>query len=308
MQTKEKWIQYRKKIEKKADGLLQKLLPDKNHWIEDVLIIGAGSFPSEKSLNKILTAEGVHFTLVEPDKNATDFFCAYYQKNNFSIENVDSQTFLRTTQKKFDLIYFEHPETMTLPLVLGQLGIKTLKRVASFRESFAYLANVLTEKSVIIASCMSKHECDQLNHLLRYSLHIPVKTFSSMKNFFYGGPYSSGLVGLTENNHAKLSCQHALSWHPVHHLLDASLKHAGMTDSFKQAKSIRRSTRALCMFLLLSIVCYIFYCSQFPGPDHALQRLLMIILIGAQLYLHRPGAPGFLIKIFLFALQIALYF
>ncbi|HEX2549032.1 MAG TPA: hypothetical protein VHM20_04330, partial [Gammaproteobacteria bacterium] len=129
MQTKEKWIQYRKKIEKKADGLLQKLLPDKNHWIEDVLIIGAGSFPSEKSLNKILTAEGVHFTLVEPDKNATDFFCAYYQKNNFSIENVDSQTFLRTTQKKFDLIYFEHPETMTLPLVLGQLGIKTLKRV-----------------------------------------------------------------------------------------------------------------------------------------------------------------------------------
>ncbi len=272
-----KLLKYHQKIEKKADLLLQKLIPEKNDWIHDILIIGAGSFPSERSLRKLLTSSNIHYTLVEPDKTATDFFCEHYTEKNFTIQNTDINTFLLNASQQFDLIYFEHPETMTLPLILGQLGIKKLKRVALFRESFANFTNILKENSLVIASCMSKHECDQLKNLLRYSIQLPVKTYANIKTIFYGGPYSGGLVGLYKKNNKTIS-----------------------------AKSIRGSNRALCAFVLLGIFYYLFYASIHPDPNHALQRLGIVIIIGAQLYLHQPGMRGYLIMFLLFILQIAL--
>lgn len=273
----QKLLAYHHKIEAKADALLQKLIPKDNDWIKEILVIGAGSFPSEKSLRKLLITSKIHYTLVEPDKNTTDFFCDQYSGQNYTIMNTDISTYLKNATKTFDLVYFEHPETMTLPLILGQLGIKKLKRVGLFRESFANLNKVLNEKSLIIASCMSKHECDQLQHLLRYSIKCRATKFASLKNIFYGGPYCSGLSGF----YTKKPCTIV-------------------------AKNIRHSNLALCFFILLGICYYLFYTSQHSNPDHALQRLGIIVLIGAQLYLHQPGIRGYLIMVILFILQIAL--
>lgn len=274
-------LAYRGKTHKKAEILLTKLLPDDTQAIKEILIIGAGSFPSFEALSSRLSSTA-HYTLVEPDQKQTDLFSTHFAKGNITIVNADSKTFLQNTRETYDLIYFEHPETMTLPLILGQLGVKTLKRVASFRESFAYLSRVLKQNSMIIASCMSKHECAQLKSLLRFSLQAHAKTFSkwNIKDFFYGGPYSTGLA-----------CTPIMS-----------------SNSEKTIeRAIKHSHILLCVFLLGGLLAYIFYCKNHLGPEYALQRLIMVFVWGSQLYLHQPGMRGFFIKVFLFLLQIALF-
>jgi hypothetical protein len=225
----------------------------------------------------------VHFVLVEPNKKDTDFFLKHFAKDFCTIINTDIKTYLTTSKDQFDLIYYEHPETMTLPLVLGQLGIKNLKRVALLRESFAYIARVLKPQSVIIASCMSKHECTQLKNLLNFNLKISTKTSTrrSLQDFFYGGPYSAGLSA------HMIALPECMSEH-------------------KKEKAIQQSNLLLVIFLLLGLLSYIFYCYRFPGSDYALTRFLMVMVLFSQLYFHQLGTRGFLIKIFLFLLQIAL--
>jgi len=250
-----------------------------------VLVIGAGQFTSYATLKKLLgNSHPLHFTLLEPNIPDTDFFMQHFSTKDdiFSIVNEDLSTFLKTEKKKFDFVYFEHPETMTLPLVLGKLGVKSLKRVIFFRESFPYLSNILKPGTILIASCMSTHELHQLKNLLTFSLNLHPKIISSWHplDFFYGGPYRVGLI---------------TSFTPTKVLQKT------------KASAIQRSLWYLCLFLFLELIAYIFYCSQHSEPSYALERLLAVILIGSQLYFHKEGFQGLLIKLSLFALQIALF-
>lgn len=293
-------IHYRQKFTPKADKLFEKIVPEKplgvkNTPLEDeisIQIIGAGSFPSYQSLVNRLkrlnpSLQKMTFTLVEPIKTETDFFLENFadSTHDFIIYNGNLKNFLTEhADKQFDIIFFEHPETMTLPILLSRMGMSSFKRVTSFREAIPMLGAVIKANTLIIGSCMTRHELKQLQALLNFSFKIkPDRVASSLLHIFYGGPYSEGL------------CYH--------------IKQPEICSKIQQNKTtmIRLSDHLLFFVLLLALIIYIFYCSQFSDEAHAFERLAAILLMGAQLHLHRPGISGIAIKLTLLATQMALF-
>ena len=276
---------YREKIFSSATALFEKIIPafDKDHL--NILIVGAGCFPSYEALTQSLGVKQFSFTLVEPMEKETDFFLQNFAKKHheFTIFNGELKDFLKETTQSFDLIYFELPETMTVPIILSKMGFLRFKRVTSFRESIPLLARVIQPNSVIIGSCMSRHELSQLKNLLTFSLHTkPLQIVSSLKHVFYGGPYCEGISFYF--NKIEICEQTQL----------------------KKTRHIAFCDRLLFFVLLLGLIVYIFYCARFPNADHALERLLAILLIGAQLHCHRPGKSGLLLKSILLGIQALL--
>ena len=287
---------YREKFAPKADQLFEKILPcDSCVGITGpltILVIGAGSFPSYQSLLNRLkrtnpTLDKISFTLVEPIKSQTDFFLEHFadSTHDFFIYHGNLKDFFKEhTDKKFDLIYFEHPETMALPILLSAIGMSRFKRVPSLRASMPDLAAVVKTNTLIIASCMTRHELKQLQMLLNYSLKIkPEHVASRLWHIFYGGPYSEGLT--------------------------YCIKQTSRCAVLQQKKTalIRFSDYSLSFVLFLALIIYILYCSQYPDDAHALERLVAVLLMGAQLYFHRPGKSGFAIKCLLLATQLSLF-
>ena len=276
-------VRYRKKIT--PEKLFEKIIPALHLSELNILVIGAGSFPSYAALVKALNVKKLTFTLVEPLTSETDFFLAHFadKEHRFTIFNGELADFLKNSPQKFDLIYFEHPETMTVPIVLSKIGFSSFKRVTSFRESLPMLARVIMPNTIIIGTCMSRHELTQLKNLLAFSLQIkPLKIVSSLKHVFYGGPYCEGM-----------SCD----FKKINFCEKAQLK---------KTQNITFSDKLLFFVLLMGFIIYIFYCSQYPNVDHALERLLGIFLIGAQLHYHRPGRIGIMVKCLLLSFQFLL--
>jgi len=283
-------IRYRDQTALKAETLLKKLF---NGAIElfqsnrqlDILIVGAGTFPSYMPLVNILSQlfpslKVIHFTLIEPVKKDTDFFEEHFLalselhqlQVQFKIHNQGLEDFLKyaTNNAAFDVIYFEHPETMALPILLAKLGMRNFNRVVSLRNMIPYLSNLFKPKTWVIASCMSYHELGQLKSLLNFGLRMKPRSFFSFNplHFFYGGPYSSGLSGY------------------VNRILPIPAIHA----------AIQRSHFYLCIFLFLSLI---IYGMQSFYADSPVARVILIFLMYAQLFFHRPGRRGLAIKLFL---------
>lgn len=309
---------YREKFTPKALRLFKKILTPsqfENKTTLHVLVIGAGNFPSYHALLEILTKRMPHltdifFVLVEPMKSETDFFLEHFAvfdrqpdqrisptragdvptmdskkiSTHFSIHHGDLKSFLKKPPPElFDLIYFEHPETLTMPILLAKIGIARFKRITALREAIPFLTNVIKKDTIIIGSCMSRPELKQLESLLNFSLGKCLKkTVSNPLHIFYGGPYSEGIC------------------------VQIQEKMIHLHEQQKCASLIRLSDNFLCIILLLALVTYIIYCSQFPDPNHSPQRLAAILLIGTQLYLHRPGKNGLFIKLSLYIVQLAL--
>lgn len=285
MDLLQKATRYREKIFESATKIFEKIIPALDQAHLNILIVGAGSFPSYGALSKLLDSRKLSFTLIEPIATETDFFIKNFAKkaHNFTIFNGELKNFLKDTTQQFDLIYFEHPETMTVPIVLSKIGFSRFKRVTSFRESLPMLARVIKPNTVIIGTCMSRHELTQLKNLLNFSLKIkPLKIVSSLKHVFYGGPYCEGI----SFDFKKLEfCE---------------------KTQLKKTKHITFSDGLLVIVLFIGFMIYLFYCARFPNADHAPERLLAILLIGAQLHCHRPGKSGIFLKCILLGCQVLL--
>jgi len=284
-----KFSDYRDKFASKATHLFAQLLPDKHTSLRDktmlrILVVAAGTFPGFKPLMQRLMQVApqltkIHFTLVEPVQKYTNIFMENYAqdfKADFLIVNKGIDEFLKNhTGSAFDMVYFEHPETMTLPIIYAKLGWKKFRRVLTLRKSLPQLAQILEPNALVLASCMSKHELKQLNSLLIFSLNIAPQLSVSRNplHYFYGGPFSVGLLG---------------------NLCDTAL------DNLSQKmRVIERSDNLLFVFLLLSFAIYLW---KFLDPAHAGLRIIAVLLMGAQFFLHRPGMNGLVIKIGLIAI------
>jgi hypothetical protein len=163
-----------------ASELLKNLLSfhlfDKKIATLEVLVVCVGIFPSFFTLRKILyenlpKLQRIDFTLIEPATFKTDYFlkkvAGEIKDATFNIQNTTLENFLRNTNKKFDLIYFEHPDLRTMIIILAHC-FKFFKNTVGLRASIAHLFSVCKENTGIIASNMSEHENQQLKYLLKY--------------------------------------------------------------------------------------------------------------------------------------------
>lgn len=142
----------------------------------NVLVVCAGVFPSFFALRKILLEslpqlQFLNFTLIEPAQFKTELFIKEISNKvldvNFDIQNKTLATYMEKCDKKFDIIYFEHPDLRTLTIVLSQcLGL--FKNSVSLRESIAHISDLCKPHTFIIASMMSNHENKQFYYLLKY--------------------------------------------------------------------------------------------------------------------------------------------
>jgi hypothetical protein len=291
-------INYRQNIAQAAEKLLDKLWVPVNHAYEyattlDILVVGAGTFPSYISLlnvfsRKMPRLQTVHFSLVEPLETETAFFKKHFEnflksektpQVDVTVYNQQIQDFLLSPPNAvFDLVYFEHPEIMTLPIMLSRLGLSRFKRSTALRESIPFLANIFKPGAWIIASCMSHHELGQMKSLLKFSLYSSIQWVHAPRliNYFYGGPYCSGLACVVKVDQVSIDAKQKIS------------------------KAIRRSDNSLFGVLILS---FIIYCIKFSKPYFFIEQLAAVLIMYAQLLFHRPGIKGFLLK---FALLVAL--
>jgi len=259
-----------------------------------ILVIGAGSFPSYRAVLAALMHEcpklkSVEFVLVEPVEVLTQIFLKHFSKFkssqfsiNIKIDYREAQVFLQQEkQAQFDIVYFEHPEVMVLPILLAKIGWQRYQICRALRESLPAVLNVIKPTGWIVASCMSKHEMKQLQSLLYFSGHPRASLFSvsRLRHFLYGGPFTSGL------------CCPARP-------LDLSLEQ----NYQERALGIKKSDHHLCYAIMLSFIFYIIFCFH-VGPG---VRAISVFFMLAQLYLHCPGKKGTIIKIGLLLCQVAL--
>lgn len=290
------FVDYRNKAAHSAAQLFEKIVFENDSVLSHrreftILVIAAGTFPGFQPLMQRLATiapelQQVRITLVEPVKKFTDIFMQHFStssshiKTEFTLANVGIETFLKNADgaELFDLVYFEHPEVMTLPILLAKLGIKNFQRVIAFRQSLARLNKVLQPNALVLASCMSQHEVRQLRGLLQLSLGCQLQISGSSRpiHYFFGGPFCVGLRGHLQST-------------------DAPCK--------KYEKAIQWSDNFLVAVVLLSIVLYLL---KLAGSDYVFVRITAVVLILLQLFLHRPGLSGFLLKLGLFIGLLAL--
>ncbi len=292
MSTKNRVIElanYRDKFAKKAAHLFAKLMMTQRLSAEKtsftLLVIAAGSFPSYLPLVRQLIAtqphlQSIHFTLLEPVASLTDIFLKHFAELprdltiavEFTAIDQDLETYLASgINSRFDMVYFEHPETMTLPIVLAKAGIKSFQRVPSFRKSLPRLSTVLAPNALLLACCMSHHELHQLKNLLNFGLPVKLQVTKSFHplHYFFGGPFCAGLQGEIGNTCFSKDLQ------------------------TQRMDSIAQSDSLLFIFLIFSLAIFFW---QFMQPEQVAQRTIAVLLIGAQLLWHRPGWRGFLTK------------
>lgn len=206
--------------------LIKKLLIPANYLFNNatvinVLVISAGTFPSYEILlasllERLPKLQKVNFTLIDPVKSKTDLFLKKYANinnkvsANIMIHNVTVKNFLMMKNDQYyDLIYFEHSDFRTFPVLLAKFfGLFT--RTASLRESIPLLTKVMKKRTLIIASCISKNEHDQLKHLLKFSFDVTANSIYLSDKYLYGGPYSYGLFTIINNSfHPEISKKRA---------------------------------------------------------------------------------------------------
>lgn len=177
-------------------------------------------------IKKFPGVEKIHFTLIEPSENKIHLFkknnqnnsavsfefvpttlqsflkeageearlrqISFSMKKNFDVNSTQNNDRLESSEnfdKKFDIIYFEHPDLRTVTIPLAKL-FHIYKNTVSLRKSISELHPICKPNTIIIASNMSKHENIQLKHLLKFFLGCRSKliSFSDKKNsaFHYG--------------------------------------------------------------------------------------------------------------------------
>jgi len=295
-----KAVNYRRIIATKAENLLEKLLSEPLQQFQDVtgldiLVIGAGSFPSYIPFLNVLSRlvphlQVVNFTLIEPVKAETDFFEEQFanysgdKRINFMTYNVGIEDFLKNSDGAvFDLVYFEHPETMTLPILLAKLGMASFAKIISLRKSIPYLQNIVKPHTVIMTSSMSVHELKQMKWLLQFSLRVNPSLIFSFNpiNYLYGGPYTAGLCSNTLKSHSLIQS----------------------TCVMERSNAILKSDNYFCIVLVVSLI---IYCIKCAGSYSVVEQMAAIMLMYAQLLFHRPGYSGVLIKLLLLVMQFIL--
>lgn len=173
------------------------------HNVLKVLVISAGTFPSCEIFLKVISdlysqIQQVSFSLVDPAKNKTDLLMNRIKLNNiFPLEiTIYNETINHFLEKNnhllFDVIYFEHSDLRIFPIVLNKmLGI--FKNTTILRKSIPYLPSIFDQDTLIIASCLSKQEVNQLRSLLKFSFGGEAKLIGLNNKYLYAGYFSFGL-------------------------------------------------------------------------------------------------------------------
>lgn len=314
-----KALNYRQLTASRAQNLLEKLFvsmpssfAEKNALT--VLVIGAGTFPSYMPLLNVLTRmmpqlKNVSFTLIEPLKATTDLFEKHFAEQSsqvqtdFTIYNMGIKNFLKQSANvTFDIIYFEHPETSTLSILPAKLGVKYYAQKNSLRECIPYLLDKLTPQSLIIASCMSRQELAQLKWLLNFSFDTQARLVKLCKRrqYFYAGPYSSGVFVQLQDLQFCNADQRKLSVSSQVSQLETQQSERSLSllaMAHQRARAIERCDNYLCGFLLMT---FVIYGMSLPGGNvHSIERLFSVLTMMALLLWHRPGMRGLMIKLVL---------
>lgn len=248
----------------------------------NILVICAGMFPSYTSLLKNLTSispelTDVNFILIEPNKKKTDLFLQaassfiFSVHTSFTIYNQSLEHYCREhISERFDIIYFEHPDMRTISILWEKI------RGFSFRAAIPSLVNLLKEPGLVIASCISTHECQQLKSLLAYSFSAkPIAIHLSTKPAFTG--FNRGLCCPIETRPSEISVQ-------------------------KRIQAIKKSDSAFCIVFLLCILLIVM------APASFIHELCATFVVWPLLLFHRPGLAGWLLQGFILMTIIFILF
>jgi len=277
--------QQEQKILDNAESTLRKIfsfVPDFFNELKDinVLVIGAGTFPSLIPLSNILGNNCLHarlltYTLIEPNQLATE-----QVKNaassistekfnftvNFSIHNIDIKSYLMNCcDLVYNLIYFEHPDFSILNVLLAKAGLRSDRLAISLQESIPYLSRVVKEKTIIIGSFMFKSDLSEIKQLLAFNLNIGKLNIVRQRRIFSDGYYySKGLIGIVEKP-----------------LLEKKTLRRLLFE-------VRFSTAMFAIFFIISF--FIFFIT----PNNF--KLISFFFVMAQLFYIRYGSLGLIVK------------
>jgi hypothetical protein len=280
-------LQYLKKTMDDAEFILGKLLsfaPESFMELKNIniLVIGAGSFPSFIPLIRTLThacpeAQSLNLTLLEPNQSATDLFKSKVSKMtgsefnvvvHFSIHNSDIKSYLNTPSDAiFDLIYFEHPDFSFLSVLLTKAKLAGDKLAISMQESIPHLRNIIKEQSLIIATCIFNDDLRQIKSLLEFSLGIKMRLVRQPRMIFDGRYYSFGLAGAVHKAQMQNKAPNRL------------------------VEEIGFTTILFGVFLLASVIIFLI-------TPNKLKVVSFFFLI-AQLFYTRYGVGGLIVRLFL---------
>lgn len=252
----------------------------------NILVIGAGSFPSFATLINTLSStchqvNKINFTLIEPDQAATNRFKDTIHKTtgnkfnllvHFSIHNQDIKSYLENTHDTFDLIYFEHPDVSILNALLEKTRLIGNSLTISMQESIPYLRKVIKNQSVIIGSFIFKGDLCETKSLLKFSLRIKMHIVQQRKVFFDGHYYSLGLIGIVDPSQLPNKIPKQL------------------------AKDIRFSTNFFGIFILTSLIIFLVTSNKL--------KTVSFFFVIAQLFYNRYGVRGLIVRFLLIIGQI----
>jgi hypothetical protein len=283
--------EYRNKVASNAykllTGLFAKTTIEFHHLKAiNILVIGAGIFPSFAPLIKVLIDKSFditefNFTLVEPIQTQTDIFLVDFNEitTHFDtliikvfVKNIDIKEYLKTTfNEVFDIVYFEQPDFFPLDILLAREGRAQSAMETSLRESIPYLAKILKEKSIIIASFLYKHDLSQLDSLISFSLNLKTQHFYLKKPFLKHSYYNAGLISQVDS---------------------------GTVENIKPDRieyRIKIFDTIYCLFLISSLIIF-FLTAAWAKPMSALFLIAMLLY-------HRYNIVNFLWKISFLLLQ-----
>lgn len=271
-----------------SERLLQKLFAhikvDLTRKNLEILVPCAGSFPSFTAFRNVILQKfpnvlKLNFTLVEPYKNKIDLF---RKKNtsekiiNFEFHYSTLQVFLKKMPKKFDIIYFEHPDLRTITIPFAKLfGI--YHNAVSLRKSIGDLHKICKKDTKIIASNMSSHENKQFKYLLKHALNC-----------------STHLINLNCRDKRKFPQSHSAAFQ---HGLYSEIKE--LFEPFN--KFIHVYDWCLVIFTLIYVISYGVIITN---AKSLWDLVIPVLLIGAVYHFHRPNKYAFLL---MFVSQIILF-
>lgn len=286
--------QYRESVANNATIILSSLFKSAPINLKDlqtinILVIGAGFFPSFLPLVKVISSIApnmteLQFTLIEPLKSETERFHDYFSTLSktgeerlpnirYSAHNTGIKEFLQSNQNvAFDIIYFEQPDLSPIGILLAKKGREDAKLVASLRAAIPYLKKVIKPDAIIVASCLFKTDLIQLNSLINFSLNIKTRLEYIPRTFSDGVPYSSGLISVVDP------------------------KKLTKINPDKIAATINKYDATYCLIMFVSIIIFMLT----PSWAKILSSFFTIALV---IY-HRYGVGALMIKLALIATQL----
>lgn len=175
----------------------------------DILVVGAGDFPSFMSLYDLLMLQWPHlkmirFVIVEPTVACTKIFEERHQQLfrekahhlSYLIANTTIHSFLKLNPNlKFDIIYFEHPEISPLTPLMSILLPRKYKNELDLICAFPHLSFASKDVTIILASFILSSNLKMFKRLFNFCFEHETRIIKRSPYFINDGKvYSAGFI------------------------------------------------------------------------------------------------------------------